>query len=331
MDTTPPRLIDNAIPPEYAPSVMSTPIIRSNSQDLNQIANPYGMHRKKFVIEDTINEEPNLDEDGHEVIIVKYINDVNIIEAVDLNDATDYYSTKKQEKVVRAKGSEAVFVNIKRNSVEAGAVVNDEKTQSICISDCNFYNVQSEIYTGSQKTCSGETLKVLGFVFCSCPDMSAHVEYTIKKFNRCSWSLTHLKRAGLEGRTLVGIYTCTLRPVIEFCSVVYHSLLTGEQNNAIKHLQRRTLKIVFGFDFSYETLLEMSGLKLLEDRRCAAVEKFAKKMLRNERFQKKWFPRWNNEFEINLRQNREFIEYHARTSRLYNSQLFHMRRLLNEC
>ena len=31
-----------------------------------------------------------------------------------------------------------------------------------------------------------------------------------------------------------------------------------------------------------------------------------------------------------LRKEKRFIEYHARTSRLYNSQLYYMRRILNE-
>ena len=32
----------------------------------------------------------------------------------------------------------------------------------------------------------------------------------------------------------------------------------------------------------------------------------------------------------NLKKEKRFFEYHARTSRLYNSQLYYMRRILNE-
>ena len=42
------------------------------------------------------------------------------------------------------------------------------------------------------------------------------------------------------------------------------------------------------------------------------------------------FPTWENEHEINLRHKKKYIEFVAKTNRLYNSPLHYMRLLLNE-
>ena len=318
-----------AVPEQYRP-ICSTPIRREDSMDQNRISNPFGLRQKKNIIRDTIIEEYNEEEDESYALVVKYIDDVNVVEKLDLTSASDHYSTKKQQKTVRAKGCEAVISNIKRNSKEVGMIVNSEKTQSICISACNYYDVSSVVNTEDGTIENTKTLKVLGFVFGDRPNVSEHVNYIVTKFNRCSWSMTHLKRAGIKDQPLIEIYACSLRPVIEFCSVVYHSLLTAEQTMRIERLQKRILKIILGFNLSYEEMLEKSGLSSLEERRKEAVLKFAVKMSRSERFESRWFPRWVNEHEVGLRKEKRFIEFHARTSRLYNSQLFHMRRILNE-
>ena len=307
-----------------------TSLICLSKEDLNRISNPHGMHRKKNVIRDTVLGEVNTEEDASNHAVVKYIDDVNVVERVDLNQATDYFSTRKQVKEVRAKECEAFFDTVKTNAGDLGMVINTAKTQSICISHCTYYEVNSIVNTDSGQIRSADSLKILGFVFGTQPNASEHIKYTIAKFNRCSWSLTHLKRAGLTERSLVDIYTSSLRPVVEYCNVVYHSLLTTEQGAMIERLQKRVLKIIFGFELSYEELLEKADIKTLEERRMEAVEKFALKMSKSERFGRRWFPRWENEFDLNLREEKQFIEYYARTSRLYNSQLYHMRRTLNQ-
>ena len=54
---------------------------------------------------------------------------------------------------------------------------------------------------------------------------------------------------------------------------------------------------------------------------------FVKKSEKTERF-KKWFPE-RDYGDINMRQEKKFVEEFARTERLKKSPLFHMRRALN--
>ena len=77
-------------------------------------------------------------------------------------------------------------------------------------------------------------MKILEFVFGERPNAGAHVDYVIQKYNRAVWSINHLKKARIPNNVLVKIYCSMLRPIIEFCSVVYHPMLTQEQDVRIE-------------------------------------------------------------------------------------------------
>ena len=118
-----------------------------------------------------------------------------------------------------------------------------------------------------------------------------------------------------------------LRPIIEFCSPVYHPLMTKEQSNNLERLQKTALKIILGFNLTYEELLEKADIKSLEERRESAFLNFAKSVSKNPRYES-WLPRTGNNAR-NTRNGKVYIVEFVRTTRLYNSPLFSMRRALN--
>ena len=113
-------------------------------------------------------------------------------------------------------------------------------------------------------------------------------EETIRKVRRRYWVLRHLKRHGLDEQELVRVYTSILRATVEFCSVVYGSVLTGEQSEDLERLQAQSLKIIFGFNRSASEVRELAGVETLEERRRAALGRFAKKALEGKH--QHWFP-----------------------------------------
>jgi hypothetical protein len=102
-------------------------------------------------------------------------------------------------------------------------------------------------------------------------------------------------------------------------------MMTAEQIEQIERLQAQSLKIVYGFDLSYQKVLELSGLERLDVRRSAAILKFARKSLEGN--YSHWFPL--NEAGGRTRASLKFREDYARCERLKNSPIFYMRRLLN--
>ena len=170
----------------------------------------------------------------------------------------------------------------------------------------------------------------MGFIFENKPSVSAHVAYSINKYNRALWALNHLKCANIDVVTLLEVFKVMLRPILEYCPPVYHYMLTISLSNDIERQQKCALKIIYGFDQSYETLLERTGLKTLKQRRIEACDIFANKLVNSRRFAH-LFP--ETIYDANtpeLRRRKKYQEQFARTERMYKSPLFSMRTRLNE-
>ena len=77
---------------------------------------------------------------------------------------------------------------------------------------------------------------------------------------------------------LINVYRVLIRPCFDYSSVVYNSMLTRLQSEALERQQRNFFKVIYSWDVSYELALARSGLDRLDIRRANLVEKFALKM-----------------------------------------------------
>ena len=260
----------------------------------------------------------------------RYIDDLNIGEVHPLEAAKKHLSQHKEHRLIHARFCEDEFNSINNKAVNIGMKINAEKTQLLCLSDSRHYCVNSYINSQHSTIKSTEKMKILGFIFEESPTVNAHIEYSITKFNRAIWSLSHLKRAKIENFVLLECYKVMLRPILEYCSVVYDSMLTGELVDRLERQQKTALKIIYGFGKSYEDLLSLSGIETLASRRKSAVDIFIQKLLNSERFNYLFPLNTYPEDMVNLRSTKKYKELYARTNRLFNSPLYSMRRKLNE-
>ena len=197
------------------------------------------------------------------------------------------------------------------------------------MSDTRFCDSVSYIVADDKKIESCKQMKILGFIFEERPTVEAHISYCITKFNRALWSLTHLRRAKISDGIMLEVFKVMLRPLLEYCSAVYDPMLTIELENNLERQQRRALQIIYGFGISYSELLERTGLETLKVRRQKACLDFAVKLAESQRFAE-LFPRTEYTEDMPTTRNRkQYVEKFARTSRLYNSPLYTMRRHLN--
>ena len=207
--------------------------------------------------------------------------------------------------------------------------INVDKTNMIAISAAISFVPECYIEAGEDEVVrSGQdNIKILGFTFSTRPTVNAHIEETIKKCRRRYWILRHLKNYGFDESELVMVYKSQVRSVLEYCSVVYHSMLTADQAEALERCQTQALKCIFGYaGESQRTLRQKAGLETLEVRRLAAVDRFTDKCLAG-RFED-WFPKADR--SRNTRRGKIYREDFARCDRLRNSPLFFMRRRLNQ-
>ena len=131
---------------------------------------------------------------------------------------------------------------------------------------------------------SGDTLKILGFYFGRRPNADEQVKAITRKFYARLWSLRHLVKSGVPNLDALDLYKCLIRPVLEYSAPAYHSLLASTQSSHLETLQSRAMKIIFGWEVSYETVILKTGLERLDVRREKIVQKFAEKRVKNERF-----------------------------------------------
>lgn len=88
------------------------------------------------------------------------------------------------------------------------------------------------------------------------------------------------------------------------------------------------LRTIWGWNKSYAEVLGLSGIPRLDERRGAAVVKFARKASQNDRY-RAWFP-LNPEVTHNLRRRDKYATDFARCERLRRAPIYAMRRRLNE-
>ena len=262
-------------------------------------------------------------------VIMAYIDDYNVVEKIRANSAVGHFSTGKTTFQVRAPQSQEAFVEVKDESSKLGMVVNDSKTQLLCVSQKG--NVLRSFITtpDGQKLESGDSLTILGFTFGPKPDVSMNTEVVKKKFATNLWALRFLKSSGMQQNDLLFTYKTIVRPALEFAAASYDSLLTAEQSESLEGLQARAMKVVFGETVSYRTVIEAGKIGTLKARRKELVKKLAIKTAKNERFSDKWFPR-NPNITHNLRRREKYLIPKFRTERAKNSPIIAMRRILND-
>ena len=194
-------------------------------------------------------------------------------------------------KNVRAMQSEQMFNHILQAATAQGLQVNSKKTSLLAISGARGYRAATHIYDTTKTRIDSEGKpKVLGFLFDEEATVSEQVESLIRKINIRIWTLRELAGSGFNEKERLQVYTTMLRPIIEYSSVVYNSMLTAEQEEELERVQTRALKSIYGHVYSGTKLLEMSGLRTLKERREAASLKFAIKTSENPRFAG-WFPK----------------------------------------
>ena len=257
--------------------------------------------------------------------VQKYVDDNIILERLNFDQLQtngygqrDYHATKTQN----------LFRQIVARAIVNGMKVNASKTKTLLVSELKSYHPAAHFFDedGTKIEQKEEEIKILGFHFSSRPDMAAQVASIKKKYRTRMWILRHLAHRGLDAPDLLKVYQSIILPCHDYCSVVYNSSLTATQVQALERLQSQALKCIYGYEYSYRALLEMSGLSTLKERRDARAVRFAQKAAANTRFEG-WFPLAPQPRA--LRSRAPYQEFRAKTCRLQNSPLYDLRRKLN--
>ena len=263
------------------------------------------------------------------VEMFKYVDDTTLLERCDKDRCARHISATQPLEEVDARAAGDAMANIVKRTEEIGMRVNAKKTQVVCISTNNGYQTTASLNVGNEQIRSQPAIKLLGFVIDDCPGVGGQIKLIKDKFRARFWTLIHLRRAGIAGGRLFKLYAALVRPVLEANSVVFHSMLTGTQAADPERMQRRVIRLCYGFATHPDTIAMNLGIETLEKRRDKAVHKFTVKAMKDDRFARKWFVE-RNDVETAIRRRRPFIEKRARTQRYLNSPLIRIQKTAND-
>ena len=258
----------------------------------------------------------------------KYVDDFTVMEELRVNTAVSHISSSKEIKYLHAEKLQAVMQTVKENTAAIGMLVNPEKTQLVCVSASTQYDVRAYIQDGQTRKKSTDKLKILGYTITSKGNPSEHVAEIRRNYGRKVWYLRHLKRVGIDNTTLITIYKTCLRPLLEYASPAFSSMMTASNVMTLENLQLLALRVVLGYKIGAQECLQQAGVTTVEERMRDLRISFALKTYTNLRFSQKWFPPREHSGHY-LRTTNRILETKASTERLKNSPLYAMRRELN--
>ena len=101
-------------------------------------------------------------------------------------------------------------------------------------------------------------------------------------------------------------------------------------SDKLERVQRQAMRIIFGQQVDYDTLLNNGTIETLKSRRDSATLRFALKESLGGKHKDRWFPR--NEAERDTREStrRPFAERHHKTEKSRINPIQHMIRALND-
>ena len=192
--------------------------------------------------------------------------------------------------------------------------VNTLKTSVLCVSDATSFRPVAFLEAADGEileSAPGGRMKILGFVFGDTPSVRPHVESVIKKIRQRYWTLFNLKKHGFTQEELVTVYKTMIRPVADYCDIVYHSLMTDDLDEALENMQNMALRCIFGPKISARKMRKLAGITTLRERRISHCDTFAQKCLDSTRFQE-WFPLKSGRRSARSEKSEKYVESFAR-------------------
>ena len=258
-----------------------------------------------------------------------YVDDTTLVDVADLESASRHCTVRQTVQAIEDLELGEDFDELSRRADEIGMRINDKKTQLLVISPPNGCDTTAEFSTREGHLIkSVESLRLVGFTFGKTPSASGHVDALVERYKQKKWMLYHLRDAGFKGGNLFRLYACYVRSIFEYCSPVYHSLLTRGQEEQLERLQRHAIRVCHGYEVPVEEHMETWGISTLKDRRSRRMDKFIRKAAANPRFSS-WFPPRDG-VARELRNRRGIQEPQAFTCRRFNSPLSFIKRRANE-
>ncbi|XP_030853882.1 uncharacterized protein LOC100889248 [Strongylocentrotus purpuratus] len=209
---------------------------------------------------------------------------------------------------------------------ESNMRLNPTKCQVMQISFARRQLPPPEIKLLDQIIPESQHVKLLGVIVRNDLRWTDHVNNVTSRATKKLYILRMLKRFAMPTTDLLTVFTSYIRPILEYCCVVWHFSLTLHQENQLERIQKRALRTILAGGYeSYQRALSACDLVSLKERREDLCRVFANKLFKNFRH---WLPE-SQSSNRQLRHSNRLRELKCRTQRYKNSAIPQIIKLLN--
>eukprot|EP00057_Strongylocentrotus_purpuratus_P023620 XP_011678094.1 PREDICTED: RNA-directed DNA polymerase from mobile element jockey-like [Strongylocentrotus purpuratus] len=209
---------------------------------------------------------------------------------------------------------------------ESNMRLNPTKCQVMQISFARRQLPPPEIKLLDQIIPESQHVKLLGVIVRNDLRWTDHVNNVTSRAAKKLYILRMLKRFAMPTTDLLTVFTSYIRPILEYCFVVWHFSLTLHQENQLERVQKRALRTILAGGYeSYQRALSACDLLSLKERREDLCRVFANKLFKNFRH---WLPE-SQSSNRQLRHSNRLRELKCRTQRYKNSAIPQIIKLLN--
>ena len=272
------------------------------------------------------------------IIKFRYFDDPQVIELIMLSGVLkdyDYWSHVPNDIAVDQQflpsssyKMQSHLNKIQTWSTENKVKINEKKSNFMIFTRCQT-DFTSRLLLNNNNLEQVNIIRLLGLWITDNMSWQMNCEELCKKaYSRVSM-LTKLKYVGTKRNDLLDVYKLFIRSVMEYCSVVYHSMLTNDQANMLERVQKVCLKVILGTDYiNYSNSLEEFSLLSLYDRREKRILDFSHKALSHP-LHKNMFPIQKQDLH-DIRNKEKYVVNFANTETYKNSFIPYAQQKLNK-
>ena len=206
--------------------------------------------------------------------------------------------------------------------------LNEEKSKIMIFNFTKKFKFATRIKMNNILLDTVSETKILGLIISSNLSWKSNTNNLVKKANKRMIIIIKLKDFPIPMKDLTMIYCQFIRCMLEFNSNVWFSSITEEESEDLERVQRNACKIMLGIHYTgYEEALERLNLDTLKDRREKLALKFGQKCLKIEQMENCFKKNMKNVHD--LRKQEEYEVKFASSTRLFNSTIPTLQRMLN--
>ena len=281
-------------------------------------------------------------------IHMKYVDDLSLAQAVDLKECLipnpnptrplAYHERTNHILPAQAFSLQNDLNDLVQYSASHEMVINTKKCKVMLFNTAKKYDCSPELTLpglGCDNLEVVEHFKLLGVHIRSDLKWHDNTQYICQRGYQRLWMLRRLKMLGATESELLDVYEKQVRSVLELAVPAWQSALTQTESNQIERVQKTAFYIILGEKYeNYENALYILKKEGLNMRRIKLCEKFAKKCLKNPKYNNWFIPNERVPPNIRTRGNQKktaykFKEVQARTDRYTKSPIPYLTRLLN--